>query len=814
MKSVLFLFVFGFVSVNSFGQCWEALESGSNHTVAIHQDGTLWAWGANYNGEVGNGTTYNSNIPVLISTETNWISIAAGHSHNLALKSDGTLWSWGYGDYSGIGLVGITQIKVPTQVGIATDWKYISAGHSTSFAIKSDGSLWGWGLNPYGEIGDGTTTPKLVPTRVGTANNWAKVFTSENFTAAIKTDGTLWTWGSFNHSGELGTGNYTSSFIPIQVGTDTNWSSVAVGHSFGIGLKTNGTIWGWGSGSSGQFGNGATIYQPSPIQIGVGTDWKKIETGNGNSFFIKNDGTLWSSGYNFGGILGNGTLLSTTILTQVGSDADWISVSSQLFQTIALKNNHVGWGFGSNYFGQLGIGVYDHTTSYLSPIQINCPCTNMNNPRFAINQTVCLGGSVPVLPTISSNNISGTWSPSIVSNTVNATYIFTPNATLFPCAQSVSLPISITAVETPIFGIIPLSICQYSSALLLPNTTTNTTPLTGVWNPSSINTSLIGKTTYTFVPNTGQCVSSIPYQITIDVEPSVSSDFIPIGEICKGSVAPILSNVAPNGVPGTWSPLLVDNILGGDYVFTPTVAGCSTKQTLHVDILAQTIPDFSNLSLCRDNTSIVLESISPNGISGFWSPSVIDYTIDRNYLFTPDPFQCSSNQTISVSMKTTLLQSYDYEVTEAFSESPTITVITSPIGNYLYQLDDGVFQSSSIFKNVNSGLHSIGILDYEGCNNVVTLKDVRVINYPNYFTPNGDGFHDLWNIDGLNLSAKATIYIFDRFGKLLKQISSTGVGWDGSYNGHEMPSTDYWFRVDYFENNVLKQFSSHFALRR
>ena len=102
--------------------------------------------------------------------------------------------------------------------------------------------------------------------------------------------------------------------------------------------------------------------------------------------------------------------------------------------------------------------------------------------------------------------------------------------------------------------------------------------------------------------------------------------------------------------------------------------------------------------------------------------------------------------------------------------------------------------------------------DTEGCTNLTT--EVLVIDYPKYFTPNGDGIHDTWKIIGLEAKYNAKIYIFDRYGKLMKQIDPLGEGWNGKYNGEEIPSTDYWFTIDYTENNQQKQFKSHFSLKR
>jgi gliding motility-associated-like protein len=160
-----------------------------------------------------------------------------------------------------------------------------------------------------------------------------------------------------------------------------------------------------------------------------------------------------------------------------------------------------------------------------------------------------------------------------------------------------------------------------------------------------------------------------------------------------------------------------------------------------------------------------------------------------------------------------------YTVTNAFSDSQIITVTVEGWGTYEYSLDDGPRQTSNIFEGVSLGSHTIHVWDTEGgiafsCEELI-IGDVQVIDYPHYFTPNGDGIHDTWNIVGLfNYANQTTIYIFDRYGKLLKQISAAGDGWDGTYNGHMLPSTDYWFTVDYPENGTMKQFKAHFSLKR
>jgi gliding motility-associated-like protein len=154
------------------------------------------------------------------------------------------------------------------------------------------------------------------------------------------------------------------------------------------------------------------------------------------------------------------------------------------------------------------------------------------------------------------------------------------------------------------------------------------------------------------------------------------------------------------------------------------------------------------------------------------------------------------------------------EVTDAFTQDATITVTVNPVGtgNLIYSLDGGAWQESNIFTGVQGGTHEVMVEDTEGCTNLTT--EVLVIDYPKYFTPNGDGINDTWKIIGLEAKHNAKIYIFDRYGKLVKQIDPLREGWDGTYIGSVLPSTDYWFTIDYTEKDQQKLFKAHFSLKR
>ena len=155
-----------------------------------------------------------------------------------------------------------------------------------------------------------------------------------------------------------------------------------------------------------------------------------------------------------------------------------------------------------------------------------------------------------------------------------------------------------------------------------------------------------------------------------------------------------------------------------------------------------------------------------------------------------------------------------FTVTNAFSDNQTLTVTVEGFGEYTYSLDGGPFLANDgIFPNITPGAHTVVVHDENSCTDDLVLE-VFAINYPHFFTPNGDGYNDTWNITTLASDLSAKIYIFDRYGKLIKQISPSGEGWNGTFNGKELPSSDYWFTVFYLENGTNKEFKAHFSLKR
>ncbi|MCL2680005.1 MAG: hypothetical protein FWF11_00790, partial [Coriobacteriia bacterium] len=347
--------------------------AGFTHSLALHSNGTLWAWGSNGNGRTGLGTiTGNQLTPAQVGTAANWTQVSAGNNFSLALRSGGTLWSWGSNadGVTGLGTTVGNQLT-PEQVGTAANWTAVSAGSEHSLAIRSDGTLWAWGQNTGGRTGLGVLLgTETTPVQVGTATNWAHVSAGQTHSLAVRSDGTLWAWGSHtNGVTGLGTssGNQTT---PAQVGTATNWSAVSAGSAHSLAIRADGTLWSWGSNVGGRTGLGATTgTQTTPVQVGTATDWTTLSAGNAHSIAIRSDGTLWSWGSNTVGRTGLGTTIgSQTTPIQVGSATDWTLADAGTAgsHSLGMRTNGDLWGWGYNVNGQIGLNdIGDRTVPTL-----------------------------------------------------------------------------------------------------------------------------------------------------------------------------------------------------------------------------------------------------------------------------------------------------------------------------------------------------------------------------------------------------------------------------------------------------------------
>jgi gliding motility-associated-like protein len=684
------------------------------------------------------------------------------------------------------------------------------------------------------------------------------------------------------------------------------------------------------------------------------------------------------------------------------------------------------------------------------PVVLSVTVNNNIIPDFPTSLAFCNGENVPILNATSPNGISGTWNPATISNTLSANYIFTPNAG--QCATNAILVVTITNNIVPDFPT-SLVFCNGDTVPVLNSVSPN--GITGSWNPTNISNTT--SATYIFTPDAGQCATTTTLNITVNN--NIIPNFATVLTLCNGSTPPALNSTSLNGISGSWNPATINNTASGNYIFTPNPGQCATGMVLQVTVNG-IVPNFpSAITICENSTSPVLDAISPNGVTGNWNPAVISNTATGNYTFIPDAGQCAQSVSLQVTIapqvvpvtafsynspvcanannifpmlltgfssggnftsdpglvinpatgeinvalsapglhtityqinpnpaacnpggvntfvltiiparilpvagnntvctgnsillsnpvpggswtssntniatidvnglvtgiapgqtvitytqntngciafatKTitvspfpvvelhggflcidpitgqhlssvylncgipvaghTFAWTFDgdalpttgnnhfatvpgvYEVTvtdtvsgcsasastpvgvssmaiadaavgQDFNDNQTITIhVTGGSGQYEFQLDDGPFQDSNVFTNISQGEYTITIKDKKGCDDLVLT--VYALNYPHFFTPNHDGFNDVWNIKGLS-QQNALIYIFDRYGKLLKTLKpSENSGWDGTYNGNPLPSSDYWFELIYHNRQDSKAaFRAHFSLKR
>ena len=332
------------------GSNWVEINCGYYNIAGLKDDGTLWTWGQNNDGGLGDNTTIQKSSPVqTICGGTDWKTMVVGtyYEHCAAIKTDGTLWLWGYNDYGEIGDETTDNRSSPVQtICGGTDWKQIASGGNHTAAIKNDGTLWMWGYNGggeggyYGQLGDNTIIDRSSPVQtICGGTDWKSVSCGEKFTAAIKNNGTCWTWGE-NAYGQLGDETTENRSSPVQtIAGGNDWKQISCGDNHMIAIKNDGTCWTWGKGSNGRLGDETTNDRSSPVQtVTYGTDWKQVDGGQDHSAAIKNDGTCWTWGKGSNGRLGDNTNVDRSSPVQtIMADTNWLYVSAGYETTFGIR---------------------------------------------------------------------------------------------------------------------------------------------------------------------------------------------------------------------------------------------------------------------------------------------------------------------------------------------------------------------------------------------------------------------------------------------------------------------------------------------
>lgn len=414
-------YVTSFTQISSFNDIID-ISAGDSFFIVLRSNGTIWGTGLNSSYQLANNLSNNYYTSLFqLSNDTDWIKFDCGLAHTLLIKSNGTLWAKGSGFFGDLGLGTNMQAINFTQVGTSNDWNFVVCSFSgSSYAIKTNNTLWSTGRNDYGQLGLGDTTNRNTFTQVNSDTDWLSVNVVSLGAIALKTNGTIYTTGS-NSSGNLGQGNTTnyntftlvndiSNVVNIYKNNSTNlflkksdnkiWFSGTYGSNntnlstvgdfvyrrrktlvnnaninsnwtmvdslkySSIGIR-NGNVYTWGENNSGQLGFGNTTFVFSPALV---------PTFNGNAIYVSSgwetlavvtdDGKLYTCGLNNYGQLGIGNTTNVNVFTQVPG-GNWRMVSCGWYHTMAIKNDGTLWGCGANYLGQLGTGNYNNESNFV-----------------------------------------------------------------------------------------------------------------------------------------------------------------------------------------------------------------------------------------------------------------------------------------------------------------------------------------------------------------------------------------------------------------------------------------------------------------
>jgi hypothetical protein len=351
-----------------------------------------------------------------------------------------------------------------------------------------------------------------------------------------------------------------------------------------------------------------------------------------------------------------------------------------------------------------GSGTYTFTPSggvCALPYTYTVTVTPNVTPSFSYGTslTICSGGTVPALVNTSLNGINGTWSPAIVDNTTSGTYTFTPTAG--QCALPATFTVNVNPNIPPSFSFgTTLTICAGQGVPILVTTSTN--GITGTWSPATVDNQNSG--IYTFTPTAGVCATTATFTVTVNPNTIPTFSFGPSLTVCAGSGVPALPNVSDNGVNGTWSPATVSNVNSGTYTFTPAAGICALPYTFTVTVSPIITPSFSygtSLTICAGGTVPALVNTSVNGITGTWSPAIVDNNNSGAYTFTPDAGQCALPASFTVTVNPILSPTFNFGATISMCAGATVPALPGTSTNGV----TGTWSPATI-DNQNSGTYT------------------------------------------------------------------------------------------------------------
>ena len=400
------------------------------------------------------------------------------------------------------------------------------------------------------------------------------------------------------------------------------------------------------------------------------------------------------------------------------------------------------------------------TQTCVNNVTVEVTIVGESTPTFNAIPDVCQNTTSPVLPAVSTNGISGTWSPATIDSSAVGTvvYTFTPDTTVAGQACALPTTLSVTVITQVVTTFAPISnICIGSTAPSLPPSSIE--GVTGTWLPATIDTSVAGTTIYVFTPDAGICATTATLSVTIGA--LTASIFNPIATLCQNATAPALPLTSTNGIPGTWSPLTIDTSVVGtfNYLFTPDAGQCAATATISVTIVAPTVATFTQIApICSGTTAPILPSTSTNGITGAWSPSTIDTSVAGTFTYT---FITSAACSTGTTMNVVIVATPNVVAIADVNACDSYTLPALSVGNY-YTAVGGTGSQLAVGTVLNATqtvyVYAANTSGTTTCSDEESFV-VTIVNSPQFSVEGGcDGAAYVLEVVGANFNSELATY--------------------------------------------------------
>ncbi|MEK3955873.1 RCC1 domain-containing protein [Psychrobacillus sp. FSL K6-1464] len=334
----------------------KTIAGGTSHTLMIAPGGSVYAWGQNSAGQLGDGTTIDKTIPTKIDGLSDVVAVDSGNGFSMALTSDGSLYTWGNNGSGQLGDGTVTSRSIPVKIDGLSDVVAMEAGQTHALAITSDGNVYAWGSNGDGQVGDGTTTNNLVPTKLDGLTDIVALEAGQYHSLAITSNGTVYAWGD-NYFGQMGDDTNIDKLIPSKVSRLYGFKAIESGANHSLAILS-GVVYAWGMNNYGQLGDGTKINRKLSVKVnGLPTNIVDVSAGNNHSLAISSEGNVYSWGFNNFGQLGDGTWTQRLSAQKIEGISNVVKVQAGNNHSIAITSDGKVYTWGHNGGGQLGDGT-------------------------------------------------------------------------------------------------------------------------------------------------------------------------------------------------------------------------------------------------------------------------------------------------------------------------------------------------------------------------------------------------------------------------------------------------------------------------